>query len=596
MKKRVKYAVCVLVFICAFLFFSSCTKADNTSGDVVSTGESSVNNTVSTKDEKAAAAEVVVVKQEIKEDTDHSDLDVVEDNPVTDVEAVEEEAKGHFVQFQKSIWYFVAGTEEELPGVFVSSYGRMDDTLKFSIYVSDYEIAFILKEKGEDKHLSTISSLPAYYSIVIIGESESLEIEGEAESNSNGKYNVICGVVPIDSYIRNDYLSITISNEYGTYDLGKINTSELEGLRYDKALYEEYLPVLEEMFAEKKYTEIMALLMKYEGMDSDTYYFYKGDDIYEQCLAGLYIEGLQYYLEGNYEEAYSKLSLCEGYKDSDDLVQECCYLVGYALLYKDDNPEKAKEYFEECSNYKDSSTLIDKCNEIIRNKAYTKAFDLYKNGEYLEAKKILYKSGFSKEDKEKTIQQFRKDLGKLCVGDTVLLGTDENGYEIPWIIIGMSFEYDIEKAMLLSEYILFAKEFSNTDSNMYWDNSTLKSFLNDTSSDGFYGGSFSSDEKEVMLKQWGCMINLPTVGDIESYLKTYSDRTATYRNGGRGKWFTFDCFKESQGTRTFVTYVSQSGDIIGKNSDSEKYLSTSSSCGVRPYIYVDLSKLDSLNK
>ena len=86
---------------------------------------------------------------------------------------------------------------------------------------------------------------------------------------------------------------------------------------------------------------------------------------------------------------------------------------------------------------------------------------------------------------------------EIKIGDIVSLGKYEqdnrnNGKEkINWIVL----EIEDNKAFIISEYALIARPFNKNKTDIIWNDSTIRKWLNDD----FYNKAFSDEEKEIIL-------------------------------------------------------------------------------------------------
>lgn len=227
-------------------------------------------------------------------------------------------------------------TKKELSGTFTNTNGIKNGSLKFSIRISGDDVFIVLKEKGEVKALSTIKSLAETFTVDISYGTTTQSYQAKAIKNEKNIFNTIKidGISPL--FASNKTLSITIFNDYGSYSLGKINTSEIESLRYNKAPYSESLALIKD----GKYQDALKVLEAFKKSDSDSFYFYDCDGVVEDCIEALaemeknrnesiYQEALAAYLNGNYAEALTLFEKCsKGYEDSDSAIIECRKMIG----------------------------------------------------------------------------------------------------------------------------------------------------------------------------------------------------------------------------------------------------------------------------
>ncbi len=129
--------------------------------------------------------------------------------------------------------------------------------------------------------------------------------------------------------------------------------------------------------------------------------------------------------------------------------------------------------FEDLGEYKDSAYQVKKTG-------YLKAEDLYANGDKIAAAQEFYSLHF--DDSEDRLKDIKEELiENASVGDIVLFGAYEqdgntsNGKElIRWIVL----EEDEGSILVMAESGLDARSFNDSPEEVYWENSSLRSWLN----------------------------------------------------------------------------------------------------------------------
>ena len=170
---------------------------------------------------------------------------------------------------------------------------------------------------------------------------------------------------------------------------------------------------------------------------------------------------------------------------------------------------KAIEIFEQLGDYKDSA-------ELINDTYYKKAMSLYEKDNPVGALNVL-KNINTTESKNK-IKEIKNELiSKAKIGDVVILGEyeqdgiSENGKEvIEWVVINIDEE---GRMLLLSKYGLDGQKYNNTSEEVFWDESSLRFWLNHR----FRDNAFANED--ISLLQTAKLNNTryDEYGDIEEY-------------------------------------------------------------------------------
>lgn len=276
-------------------------------------------------------------------------------------------AKGNFVKTDSGI-----ALEKELEGTYTSGDSVKNGKLLFSILLyDDRYLDITLDENGDGKALSTMKSLSEEYTVVITdGNGEETTFTGTVIRNSSGIFNTIEVEDAFSLFPKNKTLRIRITCDSGSYDLGEINTSSVEALRYDRAEYDRIVSLMNGGEYWSAITEIMNLY----NNDRDSYLFYSCRDLIYECKASLYEEGFQYYLNQEYEkaaEAFENLY----YNDSQDLYEECCGEVG-KKLYETGDYSNAIAVFQKGSIYPDE--YFESCRKLSQEGKSEEALEALK--------------------------------------------------------------------------------------------------------------------------------------------------------------------------------------------------------------------------
>ncbi len=156
--------------------------------------------------------------------------------------------------------------------------------------------------------------------------------------------------------------------------------------------------------------------------------------------------------------------------------------------------DEAIAVFRELENYKDSQFRV-------KETTYQKADYLYKHSELVEAANIFNNLRF--DDSEDRLKQIKEEMIRDAkVGDIVLFGdyeqdgNTENGKEmIEWIVLDKA-EGGI---LVISKYGVEAKEFNTSSGEVYWENSSLRSWLNGRFPDNSFSRERPSDVLQTTL-------------------------------------------------------------------------------------------------
>lgn len=152
------------------------------------------------------------------------------------------------------------------------------------------------------------------------------------------------------------------------------------------------------------------------------------------------------------------------------------------------NYDEAISLFAELGDYKDS--------EYKRKEAvYKKANDLQEHNELIEAANIFNNLRFN--DSEDRVKQIKEEMIQSAqIGDSILFGDYEqdgdfeNGKEmIEWIVLD---EQD-GSILVISKYGLDAQSFNPNEEEVYWENSSLRSWLNGRFPDNSFSRESPSD-------------------------------------------------------------------------------------------------------
>lgn len=417
-----------LFFLICLLLFISCAKKTDSSD--------SLNNSVTTK---AVDEENINSMTSMSNDSTDSDVSSdLEENVIKEVPAkAAPVAKGNFVKDEESVIY----TKDDLSGSYDNVDGVTNGELEFSIKLIWQDVYFEIKEDGEERLLSTIKSLTPSYVVIIETENDKNQYDGIVTRNGNDVLNVVGVSNLFDVFAKNRMVTITIENEYGSYHLGSVNTSEIEGLRFDKELIGEALGYIEDLMENEEYERVISLLKKYrsEYQYSSAYRFYNGDAILEDAKSKKaeldekrreeqYQNAIVLFMNGNYEEALNSFENCgSSYKDCKDAIIQCNYGIAKEKMEQGRFLE-AVDGFSKCGRYLNSMELLKSCN-------YYAANELMAEEKYAEAKELLKKYEDYSNSKD-LIRKCNISIGAFEVGDIGPAGGyvfyDKGNYSDGW--------------------------------------------------------------------------------------------------------------------------------------------------------------------
>lgn len=233
-------------------------------------------------------------------------------------------------------------------------------------------------------------------------------------------------------------------------------------------------------------------------------------------------------------------------------VQEQNYIN--AIEYFDKGKyEEALSIFITLEDYKESEQKITECNNAITDEKYNSAIALINDGKYKDALLLLDEVGDYKDAVD--LKQKYALLG--CeTGDVVTYGAYEqdnnldNGVEaIEWVVL----ECDGNKALVISKYCIEWLPFHNTFTEVGWKNSSIRSWLNNT----FLDAAFTMEEKTSIISTQN--INPDFYDDSESernWLGTTTDRIFLLSSSEADTYFSSDSDRYAEGTE----YVCNKGN------------------------------------
>ena len=270
--------------------------------------------------------------------------------------------------------------------------------------------------------------------------------------------------------------------------------------------------------------------------------------------------------------------------------------------------------FEALDGYKDSATKITECNTAILDGKYNDAITLMDAGNIVEAYEALvalegYKDSTDKAnsiyDKYK-VENLKENLKVAKVGDYVVFGAYEqdnntsNGKEdVEWLVL----EIKDGKALVISKYVLFWKQYNRSYTDVTWETCTLRKWLNSD----FLGAAFSADEKAMIPtvtvpadknpeystnsgNTTQDQVFLLSITEANKYFSSDSARqcepTDYAANGAYVNSFNGNChwwLRSSGYYQNYAAYVSYDGNVIGSGLDVDVV-----DFAVRPAMWINI--------
>ena len=144
--------------------------------------------------------------------------------------------------------------------------------------------------------------------------------------------------------------------------------------------------------------------------------------------------------DGKYTEAIAAFQDLDGYKDSDEKIEECKYNYAVALMEEGKYTEAIAAFQALNGYYKDSDEKIEECNTAILDKKYNDAVALKEDGKYIDAKVAFEALNDYKDAKAQSLALWDKitvretvsaggchTVGLKDDGTVVAVGDNENG-------------------------------------------------------------------------------------------------------------------------------------------------------------------------
>lgn len=266
------------------------------------------------------------------------------------------------------------------------------------------------------------------------------------------------------------------------------------------------------------------------------------------CKSSDYKNAVAQYEAGEYAEAIAAFEALGDYKDSIQKIDECKYGAAVALM-ESGNYEEAIAAFEAMGEYKDCFQKIEACKTAILDIRYDEAIALIDTDVVQAYEALAALCGHKDSNTQAKAlydDYFIAKWKTLKDGDTIYFGSYEqdnnkgNGQEpIEWIVIGGN---DSIKG-LMSKHGLFCYPFERNGNNRWGYGADIQKKLNDD----FLNQAFSKDEQNLLMKNDGDYVWLPTKNTVENELTTeemiclptaYAIEQGALLDGGW--WWTMD--------------------------------------------------------
>ena len=167
-----------------------------------------------------------------------------------------------------------------------------------------------------------------------------------------------------------------------------------------------------------------------------------------------------------------------------------------AELYSQGKYEEAIAAFTALDGYKDSAEQIAKCETAINDGKYNAAVELYNAKKYGEAYAALTELNGYRDSAELLAElkpiYFTQMFADAEPGSTVFFGSYEQSYnpgkeDIEWIVL----DKQEDRLLVISKYGLDCQRFSTSYTDITWETSPLRTWLNET----FLNEAFTAQEQ-----------------------------------------------------------------------------------------------------
>ena len=349
-------------------------------------------------------------------------------------------------------------------------------------YIEDYSDPYIRSARDSEE-----GSLLTWY-IKCMGTIDQVVRDGDDGWRRDNDYSPTTVAGCEEAYIRRELSKeVDVDEVYSVIDYYVVcqgSVYKIQYFAYDERFFEPEMHMLWERVGFTNYAENRA-------------------DIQEQK----YLDAIELFDEGKYEEALSIFATLEGYKESEQKITEC--------------------------------------NNAITDGKYNSAIALINEGKYKDALVLLDEVG---DYKDATDLKQKYALLACETGDVITFGAYEqdnildNGAEaIEWVVL----ERDGNKALVISRYCIEWLPFHDTITEVGWKNSSIRSWLNNT----FLNGAFTAQEKKSIISTQHTNPDFYDDSEGErNWLGTTTDTVFLLSCGEADKFFSSDSARQAEGT------------------------------------------------
>ncbi len=324
----------------------------------------------------------------------------------------------------------------------------------------------------------------------------------------------------------------------------------------------------------------------------------------------------------NYKYAINCLNSIRGWRNADQLVNECVEKINTIQDMLDKKKRKAKRrkritvicFFIMILIVILGIVAIFINNNIKTEEKYNNAIELLNAQNVDEAYVIFQELGDYKDSKDKAgdirMTRVKPSLEDVDVGDCVLFGSyeqdnnTENGSEdVEWLVL----EKEGNKILVVSKYALVRRSYSMYGQSVKWENSSIRKWLNDE----FVFDVFSPEEQSMIStvtvpadlnpdfmtnpgEDTQDKVFLLSVYEVEKYFNSDSDRVCEATAYAKSQIISTDssggiCWllRSPGGSQDSVASVAGSGAINTSGVASFNLYST-----VRPAMWIDISDIE----
>ncbi len=296
-------------------------------------------------------------------------------------------------------------------------------------------------------------------------------------------------------------------------------------------------------------------------------------------------------------EAFSALS---HYKDSAEKVNECRYEWAISQ-YDDGNYSAAQNNFEKCADYKQAKLYITRCQ--IKNAEKS----LNANNPQ-GAIPILSELNVYEEARTALELYYAEAFSKAEIGSSVYFGTYEqdgiegNGKEaVEWTVL----DKKDDRVLLVSKNILEALSYNTEVTDVTWETSSIRTWLNDQFIKKAFGRVEQRRIKETKLKNHDNpngitdggndtvdKVFLLSLNEVNKYFSSNTERIASYsaiaeENALSGYYKSWWLRTPGEWSDSAI-YVDEEGHIKGNGGDHGG-AQVDCDFGVRPAIWVSIT-------